>query len=930
MKHALKADYNIIEDLQERLYAFNSIDNDLSKNEWHLKGRTGEFTLYHQGNDVLLKSSAVFFENIDISPDLIIKLILLHLFPKSPSSSTLREHSDFVLMLFIYMQTNDISVIKKEDLTDIYSYYIMHKVVRHKNDKNNAQIIQRLTPRGGRSCYFLPKIIQRISHILSLYNVEFSKVSNVSETKGVKYLKEALEIISIGEITYKDWMAGGSFNNLTFDYGRHYIEFLQDYYEENYPIALALNHVDSKREDILGTVGYTVHKNTVPMIYGLLTQVDIKENRHLKTFDRSKIDILQQRVKKEYVDFIRPILVKQFILKDETVTRVASMINISIDEERLTHLAEVERLRNILFFILDDKDYPELHKFIKNSNFDITITTLKKIILKLSKEVPEPELPTAYYIKQFVGEYYERNSSRDVLNFVRKVKKAGISCVAAFTGWRKSEFGFPKSAISNIVNNDVIDQYALPYRHNIHWHVFKTQKGTSLDREITQKTYELIGSLSKFHNPECDEPAIYSETYNIADELTSKKVSSNILTDALTANWFNFTNHYKPFIALNEIDKLEELNNKHENLTEEEALLVDELSKKKDSAEWQYAKGSILLRETKKRVEDELPLVSYMQTKTGISVKRHALKNYQLYLQGKDYYIDQRVLNMFKENIPEEINNRISESSDDDLKILNGELSAVLYIDCIYPTPHSFRHMWAEAVFRRFDGDAGWMIRSNFKHVSESMWLAYIANKAEVNIHQQLKVSLVSSLMKNWLRNQGSKTSGKYHTLLKRLFKNTTVTTFQAAEAIIDRIATTDVISVKANPWGYCINRLSTSQFAKCAIDEKANPHNATPELCLGCINFMANISNIDYIIEFSWQHIDLLSSEHLNDIPRSLVDPSISFVGNARKRIAELNPKHNILKAYDAALKKASYFYATQSSKTTEVGQLISFVEIT
>jgi hypothetical protein len=930
MKHALKANNNIIEDLQERLYAFNSIENDLFKNEWHLRGDSGEFTLYHQANDVLLKSSAIFFENIDISPDLIIKLILLHLFPNSPSAATLREHSDFVLILFVYMQINNISVIKKEDLTDIYSYFIMHKVVRQRKDKNNAQIIQRLTPRGGQNCYFLPKIIQRITHILSFYNIEFSKVSNVSEARGIKYLKEAIEIISVGDITYKDWMAGGSFNNLTFDYGRHYIEFLQDFYEENYPIALALNHVDSIREDILGTVGYTVHKNTVPMIYGLLTQVDIKENRHLKTFDRSKIDILQQRVEKEYVDFIRPIRVKQFILKNETVIRIATMINISIDEERLTHLAEVERLRNILFFILDDKDYPELHKFIRNSNFDINITTLKKIILKLSKEVPEPELPTAYYIKQFVGEYYERNSSRDVLNFIRKVKKAGISCVAAFTGWRRSEFGFPMSSVSNIVNNDVIDQYSLPYRHHIHWHIFKTQKGTSLNREITQNTYELIRSLSKFHNPKYDEPAIYSETYNIADDLTSKKVSSSILADAATANWFNFIKHYKPFIALNEIEKLEELTNQHGNLTEEEALLVDELSKKKGSREWLYAEESILLRETKKRVEDELPLVSYMQTKTGISVKRDALKNYQLYLQGKDYYIDQRVLNMFKENIPEEINNRIYESSEEDLKILNGELSAILYIDCIYPTPHSFRHMWAEAVFRRFDGDAGWMIRSNFKHVSESMWLAYIANKAEANIHEQLKVSVASSLMKNWLRNQGSKTSGKYHTFLKRLFKNTTVTTFQAAEAVIDRIATTDVISVKANPWGYCINRLSTSLFAKCAIDEKANPHNATPELCLGCINFMANNSNIDYIIELSWQHVDLLSSEHLDDIPRSLVDPSISFVANARKRIAELNPRHNILKTYDAVLKKASYFHTTQLSNTTEVGQLIPFIEIT
>lgn len=63
----------------------------------------------------------------------------------------------------------------------------------------------------------------------------------------------------------------------------------------------------------------------------------------------------------------------------------------------------------------------------------------------------------------------------------------------------------------------------------------------------------------------------------------------------------------------------------------------------------------------------------------------------------------------------------------------SGETSKTIHSEvlgeALYPSPHAFRHMWAEAIYRRFDGDAGWMIRSQFKHISRTMWLAYIRDK---------------------------------------------------------------------------------------------------------------------------------------------------------------------------------------------------------
>ncbi|MCC9660704.1 hypothetical protein LPA49_08995 [Pseudoalteromonas sp. MB41] len=902
MNKSIMKEYNIINELNSKLCSFNDTKNDLHADEWNFIVGSSEFTLYHSGNMLLLGNQGDFFNELNISPDIIVKLILLNLFPKCPTSSTIREHSDFTLILFTYMQRHGIVKVSQNDLVDIFSYFIMHKVVRNMTDKSDVQIVRRLTPRSWANCYFLPTIIQRITHILHMYDIEFSSVSSMTESKGKKHLKDAIKSVSIGELTYNDWKSGKSFNNLTLDYGRHYVEFLQDFYNENYPIALALNYVDSIREDILSRAGYKVHKNTVPMIYGLLTQVNVRENPHLKTFDRKKIDFLEKEIKQEYIRFIHPILKRNFILKDASVREIAQQIGIDTKNERYHHNADIERLRNILYFLTDDEDYPELSNVVKNSNFDTSIQELEEIIARMSARVPAPELPTSSYIKQFVGEYFERNSSRDVLNFIRKVQKAGQTCIMAFTGWRRSEFGFPVSSISSKLNHDVLDQYALPYRHNIHWHIFKTQRGTSLDREITQRTYELIRSMTNFHCPLEHEPAIYSETYNIKQDPTSKNVSSNKMADACNANWYNFAQHYKPFKVLNEISLFNELRNKVP-LSESEAILFKSLSAHQHSEEWSYVINNPLLSEVKKRIEKELPVVSFMQTRTDISVKKGALEQYQRYLQNKKHHLDVRVLKIYEEHLPSAIKDRIAQSSIKELREINKELTHFLYSECLYPTPHAFRHMWAEAVFRRFDGDAGWMIRSNFKHISESMWVAYIANKTDVNIHQQLKVNIASSLMKNWLRNKGVKTSGKYHTFLKRLFKNTSITSFQAADSLIDKISETDVISVKANPWGYCINRFTTTSFAKCAEDGEAKPRNAKPDLCLGCINFMTDKTNVDYIIEQSWQHIDLLRSDYVRDIPKPLVDTSISFVSNAKKRISELSPNHKILEEYNQAL---------------------------
>jgi hypothetical protein len=169
--------------------------------------------------------------------------------------------------------------------------------------------------------------------------------------------------------------------------------------------------------------------------------------------------------------------------------------------------------------------------------------------------------------------------------------------------------------------------------------------------------------------------------------------------------------------------------------------------------------------------------------------------------------------------------------------------------DCLYPTPHAFRHMWAEAVYRRFDGDVGWMIRSNFKHVSKAMWLSYIRDKDNRRMHDTMKVRIASSIMKNWLRKSGKESAGKFHEFLRKLTGRTSIQSLEKLNGVIDKIAREDILSVKANPWGFCIAKHSTMTMTKCWDGYEINPQSAEPTLCLGCINNLTMSSNIDYII---------------------------------------------------------------------------------
>ena len=177
------------------------------------------------------------------------------------------------------------------------------------------------------------------------------------------------------------------------------------------------------------------------------------------------------------------------------------------------------------------------------------------------------------------------------------------------------------------------------------------------------------------------------------------------------------------------------------------------------------------------------------------------------------------------------------------------------------PNPYSFRHMWAEAVLRRFDGDVGWMIRSQFKHIGERFWRAYTFNKSTRAIAAVEQTAVVSRLLTKVISQKGVEYAGPTVKAIRRLFARTHVLSTKF-ESKIEDFAAREVEQYKATPWGYCVLRNSSRRRARCAEDGIPQPQNASDSLCLGCTNFLTSRHHADELLFIANTHSEIVVND--------------------------------------------------------------------
>lgn len=106
-------------------------------------------------------------------------------------------------------------------------------------------------------------------------------------------------------------------------------------------------------------------------------------------------------------------------------------------------------------------------------------------------------------------------------------------------------------------------------------------------------------------------------------------------------------------------------------------------------------------------------------------------------------------------------------------------------------------------------------------------------------------------------------------------------------------LATVEIENIKSNPWGYCLLKRRTRSKAKCAVMGEPMRHNASPDLCLGCIHNLMQAENVEWALFHAATHVTALRNPI---VPAIFKASSYDLVQNVTRHVRTLNPQHEAL----------------------------------
>ncbi|QIA62279.1 hypothetical protein GT360_01470 [Vibrio astriarenae] len=791
------------------------------------------------------------------------------------------------------------------DLITLFEYQIKHSITQ------SGTLERRLTP----CCWQdVSNTYTREWHFtlrqLGLEPIGFNTV--YSDKVRLKSWKKAIDNVTDGELTYADWKKGNTLNRLSLDYGRYYIEHCHHFFNKNISLATALKLTLEDIETIANLADISI-SSAIPTVHHFLQGKTIHElprgithksntRRYLSDDTLNRIRSATESVFEQH---LRPLMASEAMLKDSEIRALAK--HLSID---CTDYSELEWIRQLVKVYLPKLDHQHilipdelkvLHTKwiteITGPKLDLTNNSEPLdnwIAARWKKHFTEVDvkLPTTRWFSD-LGLVIKNGQKSTYLNtFIKLVGDAGLTYVVAITGWRESEFGWSLRDIKITRNFDGLDQHTCPWRHNVKWVIPKTHGKVKISREITQSTYEVARQLSLLTQSGESKPCLYP-THNKFINFPEK--SGEFVKRRIKSMWQHFVDNYAPFVQLDKIHAFDELKSlaRHQILTFEEQRNLQRLAKDSTSESWNNFQQDTLLVEAHRRARRERDRVTFL---FSYSDRKKLLERY--------------ISGQLPDHIMQLMDRYLSISTKQDIlhraqttgfsALYTRHIVNEIVEDCRYPSPHAFRHIWAEAVYRRFDGDVGWMIRSQFKHINQNMWLTYIRDKDNRRQHDTVKRRVISSLLKNHLHKAGKGFAGKLDILLRRVLFKTQVTTTKNIESVVEDFAEKEILDIKANPWGFCILLKRNQHKAKCSVNGILQRQNACPGLCLGCINNLTQKGNIQGILLGIANDVKLL---HTQQVPAAWRAPSIQTVFNAIKHLKRLGAAPTIIDSLQSAI---------------------------
>lgn len=878
---------------------------------WHFKYQTSinttdislDFSLFDRPHIKFVETMDLTFdtEQYQISSIELAKILFLSQASTGSAGMYLKELKG-LSRLFAFLTEQGSTCVEADDYQALFQYFMTMEV-------NELGVKPRFSALAYNTAFAVNSTT--LKSTLQLYGIE-GVLAHTSETYIKKAQAAAVEVVA--GLTLTDYIAGSSFNFLTLSVGRHYIDHCGGYFEQHYPLARAFQVclrelpeiIQQAFEQQLGS-RYNTMKTVLRHIYAVLAGRNIlTAPLVLKNISgntkflilKDRCELIQSLTQAFFWQQYQQACEQTILFSEQALALLAKQLELP---ERFD---TYEFLRSMLLTRLTDiilprdpeallRQYCATLKDKREITLALFLQTCASVKNKLEKLAP-PE-------KQTFAQLLEKaniplgSDGIDVKGFVSNVEAAGNIMMLALTGWRASEYGFPLAAIEVTDNQDILDSTYTPFRFMLNWVVPKTNGKTKLDREVTLSSYLLAYQLNTLFAGSKTSPCLYS-----SENKKNANQSQCVFSSRVLRMWKHFVQHYTPFAELRQLDTLKE----KDVLTEDERKDFTQLAQKyPDNA---YTAD---FRHTMRKVTDELPrlLAAGHLSRWEYSNPRQKLFGFiKGTLTADEMTVWQQYLDPL---VQQKLKELTIEKPEDLVKDLVSTCTASILNNCVYPTPHGFRHIWAEAVLRRYSGDVGWFIRSHFKHLDDRFFMRYLRLKNFKDIHDIATRTAVSAIVKMHLltlRDEHRAYTGKFDVLMRRLGKATKVISLDELHEVAEQFAATEVIGLKANSYSNCILRRTTEKQAKCAVDGVPQRQNSDPSLCLGCINGDIEEGHVVGIMLQVENDVKILNNHKLPPLFKS---KSKSTVINAKKQFLTLkrnsgsNKYDNHIQYFDNAL---------------------------
>ncbi|HCH6177420.1 hypothetical protein ACEV76_17570 [Vibrio parahaemolyticus] len=716
----------------------------------------------------------------------------------------------------------------------------------------------------------------------------------------VPKVESSLDNVCIAKYNIKlnEYKKGGSFNHLGLELGQYYVDYLNRVYQNNFLYTAVCQRAIGAVFEHFGipNIKESVPKNRLfKVILAGLQGKDLGKSRyntdpHTQGINHQELKVMTEKL-----------LVSEYGKRFDAVTSLkdASIHSLVIELGLSERFDAVEVIRVLMlqkYLGLQGRKSPgevwngylsSLDKLSINSQ-SLNTVSVDDVYDKMTAIVSEDRLTSKECLAS-IQKWVKSLLANSANNTFQSLKKSlaiqlhAISAlVIAWTGYRMSEYGFPLSAIQTEPNLDILDSAYVPFRFKLKWLVPKTNALTKIDREVTSQCYQLAAQLNEVFGHVRDEPCLYALTSTRGDKQTAYD-SSTYVEARVKANWAGFIN-YPPF---NDVVRLEELRQEGRVLTALEQTEFDALAQKYpvDSARYRH----LLL--TAKEVKRDWLRLSHSSF-NGPKIQEKFKKSLVAFVRrcSLENNEHERIIKQYLSNETRALL-LSGEANLNDKKTMS-DIMAELLNGVRHPSPHAFRHIWAEAVLTRYQGDVGAVIRHQFCHLDASFFMAYLRDKEPRGFlklaEQRYLNSIVLELMSS--HEFEEKQIGGVARFVKKLIGSTKVRSDSEVHNLRDAILGR-IISVQPSRFVVCMPRDGAEGRAKCAKMGTLNPQDAKLEFCLNCANGLITEGNIRGI----WVTIQPMIKEALQ--PNGigfLLEAHLPALTSSWKRIKELRNNKN------------------------------------